>query len=327
MFRKGLRIAASLGIFALVLVAVDPREVINGLQRISPLYVIATLGIVVIDSLLRSANWRQLLNRFVSLDLKQTWLAYLSGAFYGSIIPSTVGTDVARAIAITQRVSIDMRISVATLVTLNILGLGAVGALGFIATVALLSENQTTFLILDLCLSGSLVLVAGVLLFAPVGRWLIERVAKVAGQWLLVKRFLDPLMSTLLVLPRAPRDQIVLAGIAFGNQLIRVSVTAVAAVSLGLDIDWWIFAAIAPLLIIVSMVPMSILGIGIEQGATVVLLAQFGVAGSDAFAISITVASVYIALALSGGIVVILETALKPRQRPADQSDTGIEDN
>jgi hypothetical protein len=66
------------------------------------------------------------------------------------------------------------------------------------------------------------------------------------------------------------------------------------------------------------MIPMSILGIGIEQGAMVVLLSQFDVAGSDAFATSITVASAYIAIVLAGGIVVVLEPFVWPHKRRVD---------
>ena len=313
--RKTIRIAASLAIFVLVLLAVNPREVMQGFRNLSLLYLTATLGMVVADSLLRSVNWHQLLNRFAPIDVTQTWLAYLAGAFYGSIIPSTVGTDIARAGMVTQRASIDMRVSLGTLVTLNILGLGAVGALGTIAAVFLLPSNDSKFLIFELGFSGSLVLIVGVLLFTALGRRLVELVSMAAAQWPVVQRFLDPLMSALLVLPTTSRSRLLLAVIALVNQVIRISVTAVAALSLGLAIDWWIFAAIAPLLIIISMVPMSISGIGIEQGAMVVLLAQFGVAGSDAFAISITVASVYIALAFAGGIVVTLGSVVGPQKR------------
>jgi hypothetical protein len=170
MLRKVIRVTVSLSIFVLVLRAVNPREVIQGFRELSALYLFATLGMVLVDSLLRSGNWRQLLSRFTPLGFRQAWLAYLAGAFYGSLIPSTVGTDIARAAMITQRAPLDMRVAVGTLVTLNILGLAAVGVLGMIATIVLLLSSQTTFLIVDLVLSGGLALVVGVLLFTEIGR-------------------------------------------------------------------------------------------------------------------------------------------------------------
>jgi len=315
MLRRVIRIGASLAIFVLVLRVVGVREVIQSFADIRPLLVAGALGMVLIDSLFRSANWAQLLNPFAPFSFGQTWLAYLAGSFYGSLIPSTVGTDAARAVTIARRISVDIRVSAGSLVTLNLLGLGAVGALGMTAAIILSLQKPTDFLTVNLCFSGLLALTAGVLLFTALGCRLVELLFKATQVWPAAQRFLEPLLSTLLVLPKSRRSQLSLAGIAMLSQIIRVSVAALVASSLGLIIDWWVLAAIAPLVAIVSMIPLSFLGIGIGQGAMVYFLAHFDIAGSDAFVLSATIATVYIGLALAGGVTVTLDSAFRSKVR------------
>jgi hypothetical protein len=312
-FRRVFRIALSLAIFMLVLKVVGTREVMQSFLGMSPVLFTAALALVLINTLLRTANWFQLLNLFKQTSFKQSLLTYLAGSFYGKLLPASVGSDAARAITISRRTSLDIRISVRSVVTLNLLGLAAVTALGAVGALFLSLQNQTTFLLIVLVLSGTVAMVLCVLIFTKVGRWLKEALSKVTDLWPASYRILKPLLSVALLLPTARRSQLVMAAVAFSNQVIRVSVAALVATSLGLTIDWWVFAAIAPLVAIVAMIPLSVFGVGLDQGAKIFLLSHFGVAGSDAVAISLTIASLHILISLVGGLAVIVDSAFGQR--------------
>ena len=311
MVRRLARVLLSLVIFAVVLRFVGIREVAESFSDITPLYLGLALGLVLVDSLLRAANWHQLLNRFVSLSFSKAWLTYIAGTFYGSVLPSTIGTDAARAMTVARRTRLDIRVAVGSLLTLNILNVGAVGALGGVAATVLVLNEPTQFLAMGVGLSAAMALTVGVILFTVLGKRLLRLLTRVTGIWPAAQRFLEPLLGALLVLPTGRTGQLALVGIALLNQAIRASLATIVAASLGVTIDWWVFAAIAPMVAIVAMMPLSVVGIGIEQGAMVLLLDQFGVAGNDAFAISVTIASLYIGLAVAGGIGVIFDSTLK----------------
>ncbi|MGI9257827.1 MAG: hypothetical protein ACR2QQ_03225, partial [Gammaproteobacteria bacterium] len=153
-------------------------------------------------------------------------------------------------------------------------------------------------------------------LFTPVGRWIIELLSRLVGVWSAAQRLLEPLLSALLVLPRGKRNQLILIVTALLNQVIRVTVAAVVAASLGLNVGWWVLAAVTPLIAIVAMIPLSFLGIGIGQSAMIVILEPFGVTGNDAFALSLTIASIYIGQSAAGGIVVLIESMFGSRTSP-----------
>lgn len=307
-FRKLARITLSLAICVIALYAVGASEVLQSLLNIRPLHLAGALGMVLADSALRAANWNQLLNRFTPFPLGKAWLIYLSGAFYGSLIPSTVGTDAVRAISISRRASLDIRTSAASLVTLNLLGLGAAATIGLIAAAALLAEERSFMVVGVFCFTAAMSTGVALLMFTPVGRRIIELLSRLVGVWPAAQRLVEPLLSALLVLPRGRRNQLMLIITALSNQVIRVTVAAVVATSLGLNIGWWVLAAVTPLIAIVSMIPLSVLGIGIGQSAMIIILAPFGVTGNDAFALSLTIASIYIGQSAAGGIVVLIES-------------------
>ena len=318
--RRTIRVVISLGLFVLVLGVVGARDVAQSFLTLSPLLLTGAFGMVLIDSMLRSANMFQLLNRFAHIGFKEAWVMYLAGAFYGALLPSTVGTDAARAMMISRRTSLDIRVSAGSLVTLNLLGLGAVATVGTIAVGFLLLSDTSTFLILSFVLSGILAATVGLLMFTALGRRIIGLLSKATGLWPAAQRILGPLLEAVLVLPKGRRGQVTLVGIALVNQIIRISVAVLVASSFGLGIDWWVLAAIGPMVAIISMVPLSVLGVGIDQGASVLLLGQFGVAGSDAFAFSVTLSAMYIGLGLFGGIVVTLDSAFGLQKSSSTQS-------
>jgi hypothetical protein len=76
--------------------------------------------------------------------------------------------------------------------------------------------------------------------------------------------------------------------------------------SLGLDIDPELIAVVLPLVLFATVVPISIAGFGVREGAFVALLGEAGVSSGDAVLLSLaTVASVAIA-SLPGGVLMIV---------------------
>jgi uncharacterized protein (TIRG00374 family) len=311
--RRVARVALSVGICALALYIVGVREILDVLRDIRPIYLFLALSLTLIDSGLRSINWNQIISHFTPLSMGRAWSIYLSGAFYGLLIPSSVGTDAARAMTITRRASIDIRICAGSLVTLNILGLGAVATVATMAVLAPAAANTTPFLLLTLTFSSAVAICSYALMFTGIGRLFVARMGGLFDVWPAAQRKLQPFVDATLVLPQGRRDRVKLVITALFNQMIRVTIVFIAARALGISLEWWVLAATAPLVAIVSMIPLSFFGIGIDQGAMVLILAPFGVSSADSFALSLTNASVYLGLSLAGGAVVLFESAFGRR--------------
>jgi uncharacterized membrane protein YbhN (UPF0104 family) len=91
-------------------------------------------------------------------------------------------------------------------------------------------------------------------------------------------------------------------------QAVDIFVVYLLAQSLGLGISLDRFFAVIPLVYMITVLPISLGGLGVREGALVVLLAQFGVAASDAVTLSFLVYLSRVAVAFIGGIVQLIRT-------------------
>ena len=98
--------------------------------------------------------------------------------------------------------------------------------------------------------------------------------------------------------------EVIALGFAF--QLLIVVSTWLLSESLDLSIDIEVIAVVLPLVLVATLMPISIAGFGVREGAFVALLAETGVASADALLLSLaTVAAVAIA-SLPGGVLMVM---------------------
>ena len=98
--------------------------------------------------------------------------------------------------------------------------------------------------------------------------------------------------------------EVVLLAVAF--QILMIAATWVLSESLALGIDPELIAVVLPLVLFATIVPISIAGFGVREGAFVALLGEAGVSSGDAVLLSLaTVVSVAIA-SLPGGVLMIV---------------------
>jgi hypothetical protein len=99
----------------------------------------------------------------------------------------------------------------------------------------------------------------------------------------------------------------------------------IAATLLGIVATWWLAVAlqlpvpfvtlawVRSVVMLLAMLPVTISGLGVREGALVALLAPYGVLGPDALALALLVFGVTVAaVGVVGGVV---EAARVPRER------------
>jgi uncharacterized membrane protein YbhN (UPF0104 family) len=100
--------------------------------------------------------------------------------------------------------------------------------------------------------------------------------------------------------------------IAIVVQVARIAVHVLVAKALGLSIPLPYFFLFVPLLAVIVSLPISLNGIGLREGAGVVLFGLVGVGRTAAFAMQFTTYLVAVGVSLLGGLVFLLRT---PRRR------------
>jgi len=103
--------------------------------------------------------------------------------------------------------------------------------------------------------------------------------------------------------------------VAAVTQLMRIGVHALVARALGLQISLQYFLLFVPLLAVIVSLPISLNGIGVREGAGVVLFGLVGVGRTQAFSLQFATYLVALTVSLLGGLAFVIRVASR-RARP-----------
>lgn len=159
-----------------------------------------------------------------------------------------------------------------------------------------------------MALLGGVALVSVARLVSPVARPALRPV-----QWLRVRlgargQALRDEMRPLRQLDR--RTLLDVAGLAIASTLLRTLVYWLLARALGLHVSWATMGWIRSGMMLATMPPVSVAGLGLREGAALVLLGGHGVAASRVVAFSLSIFAVSTTFALLGGVAEMGRSAL-----------------
>lgn len=315
-----LRVAVSGSLLLVLAFAVDVSDVAVRLRRMDLRWV--ALGLVVsLGQVLVSAwRWRFTASRLgVGLPMGTAVAEYYLATFLNQLLPGGVLGDVSRAWrhARTARVDADG---------------SADGGLRSIHAVVL--ERA----------SGQVVMVAvaasaAVILLAPRTGWTLPRhplgetslavtaavvtagvAVVVAMAWLLVRqvvhvpafgRFLEHARRALL--GSALPVQLALSLVIVGSYVV---VFVVAARAVGVSTPWNVLAPLIPPLLVTMLVPVSVAGWGVREGAAALLWGAVGLTATEGVAVSVAYGLLVLVSSLPGAVVVLLTLRSEPDPDP-----------
>jgi len=259
------------------------REVWQSIATASPWLLVSAFSLHFVGFTISAYRWRLLL-RTRDSDATIPFLvrSYLVGVFFNNFLPSTIGGDVYRAYD-SWKLGQSKSGAAAIVFVDRFLGLLA---LVLFALLALLSKNALTnkFPGLLVWVSLGAVGMSAVVwaIFMPPA-WLIElsgRVKIPLGSK--VRAVLDALWSF-----RGQRN-VLLRALAL-SLLLQANVVIhyfLIAAALDLPVPLGSMFLIVPVATLVTMVPISVNGIGVREGVFVVLLAPFGISSAAALALA-----------------------------------------
>ena len=89
--------------------------------------------------------------------------------------------------------------------------------------------------------------------------------------------------------------------------ILLIAVNYLIALSLGIEIPLWYFLLFIPLTSFLLVLPISLSGLGVREGAYVYLFAQAGVSAPLALAMSLLFYALNVATGLIGGVLYVFE--------------------
>lgn len=242
--------------------------------------------------------WRWLLLARV-LNLEGTWSRfvryYYVGMFFNLFLPTGVGGDVYRCYYVARSAADWQRAIISVLADRGV-GFGTMCVIAAGATLAFGRVHLPSWMVW--ALAGGVV---ALLALVAVGLAAKGLPASIRASAPLVVEFF-----------RRPTTLVFVAGLSFVLQSLVVVVNILIAVALGLDVPVVFYFILIPLIAVATMIPVSLNGLGVREGAFVFFMAQVGVPEAQALSLALLWLVVLIASSAIGGVV-WLATPVPPK--------------
>jgi len=271
-------IARSLGsLLAIILLIVllkeeNGQEIISALKRVSILYFLVAILVMLISRLFVIGRWHVLLRSAgVDISFWHTAMLTFTGLFSSNFLPTTIGGDVVR-LAGAMQLGYDRAICLASMVADRLIGM------------------------------------AGMLVTLPFGLLPVLSSGKVGLQAIflgaLFQRGLDfskRTFATFAIWLKKPLALVVSLASTFGNMAFIFLAVFLLVTGMGRYVSYWLIAGLWSLTYFVTLIPISVNGYGVQELSLTFLLSKFGgLSQSESLTIAVLIRILFIITSLPG---------------------------
>jgi uncharacterized protein (TIRG00374 family) len=297
-----LKVALSFALFAYVVAKVSPGNVWATIRLADPRLLLAAAALFLFSSLVGSWLWGRLLRaQGVPIPYRKAAAYYFVGLFFNNFLPSNVGGDIAR---ITDASKYSDRVSPVFSATLmdRLIGVLSIGLLAVVASVVAMPRIHLTAVYVAL---------AGIFLTALAAFFSIfSRRVLTAFEWpfrvIGARSVADALGRLLDDLHGFRSKGGTLAAVFLASTVVQISriyVHYLVGLSLGVRIAASYYFVFVPVLAALVSLPISLNGLGIREGAAVVLFQMAGLTQEQSFTIPFLTYIVSVVISLLGGLI------------------------
>lgn len=328
-----LRATVSVSLLTLLAFLVDVGEVVARLSALRPWWVAAALAISVLQIAVSAWRWRYTAARLdIELPLTTAVAEYYLATFLNQVLPGGVLGDVSRAwrhsraesadgtgLRSVHAVILERTSGQAVMITVAVVAAGLLllpgGRSGTAASgtaVSALLEHPLSGVpsAVSLVVGGAVVVLGLVLL-----RMLARKAARVPA----LDRLLEDARSALLGSALAVQATLSLMIVAS-----YVAVFVLAARAVGVETSLPALALLVPPVLVTMLVPVSVAGWGVREGAAALLWGAVGLTASDGVAISVAYGLLVLISSLPGAVMLAFSlTTGGDRGRRGDRPPDG----
>jgi uncharacterized protein (TIRG00374 family) len=311
------KITLSVGLMVFLFSRIPLASVAGVLRAADRRWLLAAAGLMLASNVLGSWQWGQLLG---AVDLRipfwKVFAYYHVGLFFNNFLPANIGGDFMRVMD-ASRYDTTRGAALSTVLMDRLIGTVALAGLALVTTLPAIDRFHLVpvYLALVAFFAVSVLLVWAV--FHPALLPAVERLLARVGLRSL-EPHLDDLAARLGNLRQQRALTVRLLVLATVVQVSRIGVHVLVARALGLAVPLAYFFLFVPLLAVIVSLPISLNGIGVREGAGVVLFGLIGVPRTEAFSLQFTTYLVAVAVSLLGGVVFLVRL---PHRRAASRSD------
>jgi glycosyltransferase 2 family protein len=253
-------------------------------RNLSWTYLVLYFVVIFSDRLIMAYKWKILLAaKGVSASLNMLIIVYFKGTFIGNLLPTSLGGDAVRAYEL-SKMNRNMAEVVSSIIMERFLGFlsSAAMAVLVIPFLMLLFPEFPRLLLLFLIfflLFGFLLLI-----------WILRSQGLPANLSNFLTRIrwadkINKISASLILYRNQPRALALFFIWSFGEQLLPILSTFLLVLALGLSIPIYYLIPVIPLTQFFARIPISLSGLGIQEGLFITIFSLIGIKATSAFAL------------------------------------------
>jgi glycosyltransferase 2 family protein len=297
------KITVSVGLIAFLFYKLSPEHLLADLSRVSPWQLVISTVIFFVSVWLGAYQWHLLLKAGgIALPFAKTFRVYFVGLFFNNFLPAGVGGDVMKIYDVT-RVGNDPHQVFAVTMLDRVIGIAGLCVLALVASFVLLAgEGLYNLYLYMVVFAGCVAPVLALVLNKRLSRGVRRLFGRITF-WGLGGRF-DSVFRHLGEYRRLRMLLVRLTLLAMAVQFLRVVTHVLVAQSLGItvtNLSFIQFFVFVPLLSLIMILPISINGLGVREGAGILLFTQIGFSKEQALLMELVTYAIMVMVSLIGG--------------------------
>ncbi|MCH7824029.1 MAG: flippase-like domain-containing protein [Acidobacteria bacterium] len=306
-FSRGWKLLVSIALLAILVWTQDLSDVFQLIRHAHSGWLVLSTLLMLIEQTITAVTWGILLAaRRLKVPMLELINIYYMSSFIGTWLPSSTGPDVLRAYYLARYVDgYDAVGSMLVLRFISLLGLGLFAVAGIYLVPSELPP-EALLLAWFLVAAGAGALFVG---FTERPRRWATAVLEAIGLRR-VAAILGKLHGALHAYRKSPGALLVAMFLSMVVQFLRIVTIYYAALALGAGVPFLHYLVLVPVTILISLIPISLAGLGVREGAFVYFFSRVGMSESMAFSLSLLMFGLTLVLWVIGA-------ALYWRDRPA----------
>jgi len=306
-------ISVSLIVFLIKTQLKDFQSIIGILKSSDKVLLLLSLSTHVFGIWITAVRWKVLLStQKVRLGTDTLTVTVLIGYFFNNFLPTSIGGDVFRTYDASKKANIPLSTSASVIIVERFSGVVsavtyAVAAL-FLGFTAI--GNQSV--IIPIVIFFVITVILAFLIINPS----VFRLDKISNKFKFMLKLRRKLSNVYKTLMSFKKYKLVLIKTLVFSFLLQFAVILnyyLAARALGIDLTLAAFIFIVPVVSTITMIPISIGGIGIRENSLVFIMVAMGIANEKAFLCSLLILFMLILIGMVGGIAYIVRPYFERR--------------
>lgn len=284
-----------------ILRSVDVTALLRSVTGADPGWLVAGVALYFLAQFVCIARWSLLVPSHPALRWPFLTRSFFVASFFNTFLPTTVGGDVVRSYDLIRATG-QWRGALASVLMDRLIGLFGFVVFALAAWMALPAARQDPVVRSSfLAFCGVVVATFSVLGSRRVWNGMLRPFSRIGLGALQShgRQFQESLLDYF----KRPRRLAVTFGVSLAVQFLAILVFAAVASALKLPIPLLFIMLVVPLLITISQLPISLNGLGIREGAAVILLERIQIPAEQALAMSLICAAIPLSSAIVGAFI------------------------